>query len=197
LEAHLKELEGELFDLNVLEDAQAWWVYRMLYTRRPLSEKLTLFWHGHFATAASKVERVAFLVRQNRTLREKALGRFQDLLLSIARDPAMIVWLDNGQSTKSQPNENFARELLELFTLGIGHYGEEDVRAAARAFTGWKQRDGTFAFDAKDHDGESKTFLGETWAWSGEEVLERLARHPETARRLAAKLVRFLVSDQG
>lgn len=197
LDERLKELEGELFDLTVLEDAQAWWLYRMLHTRRPLQEKLTLFWHGHFATGASKVERVPYMLQQNRTLRAKALGRFEDLLVAVAQDAAMLVWLDNAASTKKRPNENFGRELLELFTLGIGHYGEEDVRAAARAFTGWKHKDGEFTFDAKDHDDDPKTFFGQTWPWKGEDVLAALARHPATAARLSTKLVRFFVRDDG
>lgn len=197
LEDRLKELEGELFDLTVLEDAQAWWLYRMRHTRRPLSEKLTLFWHGHFATGASKVERAAWMVAQNRMLRTRALGRFEDLLTDVARDPAMLVWLDNTQSTKARPNENWARELLELFTLGIGNYAESDVAEIARAFTGWKQRDGAFVFDAKDHDTGTRTILGQTFAWSGEDVLRALAHHPATARRIAEKLVRFFVADQG
>ncbi|MBK7874984.1 MAG: DUF1800 domain-containing protein [Planctomycetes bacterium] len=197
LDERLKELEGELFDLTVLEDAQAWWLYRMLHTKRPLQEKLTLFWHGHFSTGASKVERAAYMLQQNRTLRERAFGRFEDLLVAVSKDAAMLIWLDNTQSTKKKPNENYGRELLELFTLGIGNYGEEDVRAVARAFTGWRQKDGAFVFEAKEHDGEPKTLFGETWPWKGDDVLAALARHPATARRLAAKLVRFFVRDEG
>jgi len=197
LEATLSELEGELFDLTVLEDAQAWWLYRMAKTRRPLQEKLTLFWHGHFATGAGKVDRPQYMVQQNRTLRAQAFGRFADLLTAVAKDPAMIVWLDNGLSSKSKPNENFARELLELFTLGVGHYEERDVHAVARAFTGWRQKDGTFSYEAKEHDDQPKTLFGETWTWTGEEVLALLARHPRTADRLARQLTRFFVHDEG
>ncbi len=197
LEARLKELEGELFDLTVLEDAQAWWLYRMRHTRRPLLEKLTLFWHGHFATGASKVDRAAWMVAQNRMLRERAFGRFEDLVTAVARDPAMLIWLDNTQSTKAQPNENWARELLELFTLGIGNYAESDVPEIARAFTGWKQRDGSFFFDEKDHDGGRKTILGQSFDWNGDDVLRALAHHPATAKRLAHKLVAFFVTDRG
>lgn len=197
LEQTLGEIEGELFDLTVLEDAQAWWLYRMIKTRRPLLEKLTLFWHGHFATGATKVDKPQLMVRQNRTLRANAFGSFADLLTAVSKDPAMLVWLDNGVSTKKKPNENYGRELLELFTLGVGHYTEEDVRSVARAFTGWKQRDGEFAFDPKDHDGEPKTLFGETWNWSGEEVIAVLARHPATAARLAQQLVKFFAHDDG
>jgi uncharacterized protein (DUF1800 family) len=197
LEERLTEMQGELFDLSSLEDAQAWWLYRMIHTRRPLEEKMTLFWHGHFATANSKVDNPRLMVRQNRLFREHALGKFKELLLGVSRDPAMILWLDNGLSSKKHPNENFGRELMELFTLGIGHYTETEVREVARAFTGWKQRDGEFSYDEKDHDDGPKTFLGQTWAWSGEEVLDALARHPATAEHLAGALVRFFVSDEG
>jgi uncharacterized protein (DUF1800 family) len=197
LSAKLADLEGDLFDLTRIEDAQAWWLYRMIHTRRPLEEKMVLFWHGHFATAFPKVEDVNLLVRQNETLRANALGKFGKLLWEISRDPSMLLWLDNARSTKEKPNENYGRELLELFTLGIGNYGEEDVRAAARAFTGWKVREGEPLFDAKDHDGGPKTFLGETWAWTGEEIVAELARRESTADRLASKLVRFFVADEG
>jgi uncharacterized protein (DUF1800 family) len=197
LDARLAELTGELLDLSKLEDLQQWWLYRMIHTRRPLQEKLTLFWHGHFATANSKVNDARLMLQQNRLLRERALGRFEDLLLCVARDPAMLVWLDNGASTRLKPNENFARELMELFTLGIGHYSEQEVREVARAFTGWKRRDAEFLFDAKEHDDGAKTILGETRAWTGEDVVAALARHPATAERLADRLVRFFVADEG
>jgi uncharacterized protein (DUF1800 family) len=197
LEERLKEMQGEVFDLTVIEDAQAWWIYRMIHTQRPLEEKLTLFWHMHFATAYGKVDRPAFMIKQNELFRTHALGKFGDLLLAVARDPAMLIWLDNTQSSKKQPNENFARELMELFTLGIGNYSEDDVRAVARAFTGWKQREGEYFYDLKDHDDGSKTLFGQTWAWKGEEVIDLLARHPKTAERMAHKLVCFFVADEG
>jgi len=197
LDERLKEMQGEVFDLTVIEDAQAWWLYRMIHTQRPLEEKMTLFWHMHFATANNKVDRPAFMVQQNELFRKHALGKFGDLLLAVARDAAMLIWLDNTQSSKKHPNENFGRELMELFTLGIGNYSEDDVRAVARAFTGWKQREAEFFFDAKDHDDGSKTIFGQTWAWTGEEVIDLLARHPKTAERMAGKLVRFFVADEG
>jgi uncharacterized protein (DUF1800 family) len=197
LDATLAHLEGELFDLTNIEDAQGWWVYRMIHSARPLEEKMTLFWHGHFATANTKVDNAALMVRQNRLFRKHALGKFGELLLAVSHDPAMLIWLDNSTSTKKHPNENYARESMELFTLGIGRYGEQDVREVARAFTGWKQRDGEFVFDAKDHDEGPETILDETRAWSGDEVIERLAAHPATALRIAKKLVRFFVADEG
>ena len=123
------------------------WLNRILHGPDPLREKLTLFWHGHFATSNKKVESVALMDRQNETLRTHALGGFAALLEAMIADPAMLVWLDGGTSKKDKPNENFAREFLELFTLGAGHYTERDVREAARAFTGWVRQDsrGRFA----------------------------------------------------
>ena len=197
LDERLAELQGELFDFSRLEDAQAWWLYRMIHTRRPLVEKMTLFWHGHFATANSKVDNPRLMLKQNELFRSLGLGKFPALLLGVARDPAMILWLDNGTSSKKHPNENFGRELLELFTLGIGHYTEAEVRDVARAFTGWKQRDGEFYYDEKDHDDGPKTFIAQTWAWKGEEVIDALARDRATAEHLAAALVRFFVTDEG
>jgi hypothetical protein len=114
-----------------------WWANRMLATERPLEEKLTLFWHGHFATGQNKVRDYRMMLAQNRMLRARASGTLRELLVAILKDPAMLVYLDNGENVKSHPNENFGRELLELFTMGVGHYGERDVREAARAFTGW------------------------------------------------------------
>jgi len=197
LDERLADLQGELFDLSNFDDAQAWWLYRMIHTRRPLLEKMTLFWHGHFATGNSKVDNPRLMVKQNQLLRDNALGKFRDLLLAVSRDPAMIIWLDNGLSSKKHANENYGRELLELFTLGVGHYSEDEVKAVARAFTGWKQRNGEFFYDEKDHDEGPETFLDQSWAWSGEEVVDAIARHPATAARLAKKLVRFFVADEG
>ena len=133
----------------------------MLTSPRPLEEKLTLFWHGHFATAVSKVRDYRMMLRQNAMLRERASGRLRDLLVGILKDPAMLVFLDNGENVKEHPNENFGRELLELFTMGVGNYTERDVREAARAFTGWTNDVLEFKFDAKQHDFGEKTFLGQ------------------------------------
>ena len=155
-----------------------WWANRMLASPRPLEEKLTLFWHGHFATAANKVRDYRMMLRQNVMLRERASGRLRDLLVSILKDPAMLVFLDNGENVKEHPNENFGRELLELFTMGVGNYSERDVREAARAFTGWTNDVLEFKFDATTHDFGEKTFLGQKG------TLQRRRRHrrdPETA----------------
>ncbi|MGH7151016.1 MAG: DUF1800 domain-containing protein [Planctomycetota bacterium] len=195
--AALEGLEGEIFDLTNLEDAQAWWIYRMVRTTRPLEEKMTLFWHGHFANGSGKVEEPALLVRQNELLRAKGLGCFSDLLAALARDAAMLLYLDGARSTKEKPNENFPRELLELFTLGRGNYTEGDVRELARVFTGWKVREGEAVLEPKEHDNGRKTLFGETKPWKPEEIFERLAASEATAARLAGKLVRFLVADEG
>jgi hypothetical protein len=182
------------FDEN-LEIAQAFWLYRMIASDRPAEEKLTLFWHGHFATANYKVKSPTLMTRQMDTLRRLAFGRFDDLLLALARDPAMLLWLDNRYNRKAAPNENFARELLELFTLGPGAYTEADVQAAARAFTGWHLDGDQFLFRPEEHDDGPKTFLGQTGNWNGEDILRQLAAHPATARHLATRLLRFYLMD--
>jgi uncharacterized protein (DUF1800 family) len=207
LDERLAQIEGELFDLTVLEDAQAWWLYRMIESRRPLLEKLTLFWHGHFATGASKVERAQLMVQQNRTLRAGALGRFADLLTAVSKDPAMLVWLDNGLSTKKRPNENYGRELLELFSMGIGNYSEDDVKNCARAFTGWGLQNllnlgpfgrnaWEFKFYPEQHDYEEKEFLGERGNFDGGDVIDIIVRQPATARFIAMRLYLFFVDDE-
>ena len=129
-----------------------WWGERMLATTRPLEEKLTLFWHGHFATGNTKVRDTRMMLRQNEMLRANANGSFEDLLMGILKDPAMLVYLDNGENVKDHPNENFGRELLELFSLGVGNYTEQDIREGARAFTGWTNDVLEFNFDAEQHD---------------------------------------------
>jgi len=173
-----------------------WWGNRMLVTKRPLEEKLTLFWHGHFATGANKVRDYRMMMRQNEMLRERASGPFRDLLVGILKDPAMLVFLDNGENIKSHPNENFGRELLELFTMGVGNYSERDVREAARAFTGWTNDVLEFRFDEEQHDFGEKTFLGSTGTFNGEDVVDRILQEPVTAEYMAGKVYRFFVRDE-
>ena len=172
-----------------------WWANRMLGTKRPLEEKLTLFWHGHFATGQNKVRDYRMMLRQNELFRAQASGRFRDLLVGILKDPAMLVYLDNGENIKSHPNENFGRELLELFTMGVGNYSERDVREAARAFTGWTNDVLEFKLDAAQHDGGAKTFLGKTGPLNGEDIVDVILAQPVTAEFMTAKLYRFLVRD--
>ncbi|MBX9772169.1 MAG: DUF1800 domain-containing protein, partial [Candidatus Obscuribacterales bacterium] len=130
-----KLIADQQFDFTQIDDLRRWWLYRMTFTKRPLEEKMTLFWHGHFATGDAKVKNTFSMYGQNLLLRKYALGNFQDLLMGITRDPAMIVYLDNQQNRRGKPNENYAREVMELFTMGIGNYSEKDVKEAARAFT--------------------------------------------------------------
>src|SRR5919197_3056033 len=173
-----------------------WWANRMLTTRRPLEEKLTLFWHGHFATGENKVRDYRMMLRQNEMLRVRASGKFRDLLVGILKDPAMLVFLDNGENIKKHPNENFGRELLELFTMGVGNYTERDVREAARAFTGWTNDVLAFKFDAAQHDAGPKTFLGRTGPFDGEDIVDAILAQPVTAEFMAAKIYRFFVRDE-
>jgi uncharacterized protein (DUF1800 family) len=180
------------------------WLHRILYWPDPLREKLTLFWHGHFATSIKKVESVGLMDRQNETLRSHALSGFAALLKAVVADPAMLVWLDGGTSKKEKPNENFAREYLELFTLGAGHFTERDVRAAARAFTGWVRQDSGGRFpepavvrDPTQVDDGPKSFLGHEGRWGPADIVRITLDHPEAATFLARKLYRWFVSEAG
>lgn len=191
LDALLGRLQGGLLDLQNFEDVQTWWLYRMAQTRRPLLEKLTLFWHGHFAVANYKVANPLLMHQHVELLRNHALGRFDDLLLAVSKDPAMLIWLDGGVNRRNAPNENYGRELLELYTLGIGNYDEDDVLAAARSFTGWNLRNNEFFFDENQHDAGDKTFLGMSGSFDGGDILAIVANQPETAQRISEKLFTF------
>jgi hypothetical protein len=173
-----------------------WWATRMLTTPRPLEEKLTLFWHGHFATGDAKVRDYRMMLRQNQMLRTHASGRLRDLLKGILEDPAMLVYLDNGENIKTHPNENFGRELLELFTMGVGNYTEHDVREAARAFTGWTNDVLAFKFDEAQHDFGAKTFLGKTGPFNGTDVIDAILAQPVTGEHVAGKVYRFFVREE-
>jgi len=175
---------------------QAWWLFRMQNDPFPLREKMTLFWHGHFATSFHKVEDMRMMHEQNETLRRGALGDFRDLVLNVSRDPAMIRWLDNQENFKEHPNENFARELMELFTLGEGHYTEHDVREATRAFTGWHLREQKFFFDADAHDFGRKKVLGHTGRFDGRDVVDILLQEDQAKRYLARKIIEFFVMPE-
>jgi hypothetical protein len=173
-----------------------WWANRMLTTKRPLEEKLTLFWHGHFATGENKVRDYRMMLQQNLMFRAHASGNFRDLLVGLLKDPAMLVFLDNGENIKTHPNENFGRELLELFTMGVGNYSERDVREAARAFTGWTNDVLVFKLNTQQHDSGVKTFLGRTGPLGGEEIIDIILAQPVTAEFVAAKLYRFFVREE-
>ncbi len=197
LESQVAQLENEL-DLTKLPSIQAIWLTRMLRTAHPLEEKMTLFWHDHFATGNSKVGRPQAMYDQNNLFRTNALGNFQTLLQGVSRDPAMLRWLDSNANRKASPNENYARELMELFTMGEGNYTEQDVREAARAFTGWfvnRQEGFVFAFNRNQHDTGAKTILGRTGNWDGDDVIDILLEQPATAQFMATKLFAYLVHD--
>jgi uncharacterized protein (DUF1800 family) len=144
---------------------KGWWYQEMLSTDTPLTERMTLFWHNHF-TPACKIKWPPFLYRQNLLLRQHAVGNFRALLHAVSKDPAMLLYLDSQTNRQGAPNENFARELLELFTLGEGHYSEQDIKEAARAFTGWEveRRTGRFRFNPREHDDGTKDISGAQWA---------------------------------
>ena len=174
---------------------RAVWLARMLYTARPLEEKMTLFWHNHFATAISKVNDAVAMQRQNDLFRAHAMDKFDVLLKLVARDPAMLIWLDSDTNRKNQPNENWARELMELFTMGIGNYTEDDVKQEARAWTGWFERQGAFYFNRSQHDFGQKTYLGQTGNFNGDDIIDILAKRPATANYISSKLIKWFVTD--
>ncbi|HZQ36418.1 MAG TPA: DUF1800 domain-containing protein, partial [Dehalococcoidia bacterium] len=173
---------------EALQATVRWWLHRMAYGPYPLQEKLTLFWHGHFTTSA-KDERSALLMwRQNELLRQNAAGNFRRFVHSVSRDPAMLDYLNNTQNRKAHANENYARELMELFTLGIGNYTETDVKQGARAFTGWSHDGQDYIFNRNQHDTGSKTFLGHTGDFNGDDVIEIILSQPACPRFIASKL---------
>jgi hypothetical protein len=178
------------------EQIRGWWLYCMLQGGHPLREKLTLFWHNHFATSIAKVQSAPLMYRQNCLLRSHALGKFGPFLQAISRDGAMLVWLDSNRNVKGKPNENYARELMELFSLGVGNYTEADIREAARAFTGWHTDGKGFAFNAGSHDADPKTVLGQTGTWDGGDVVRLVLEQPAAARFLVRKLYHFLISEK-
>jgi len=173
--------------------AQNWWLDRMLRTQHPLFEKMALFWHGHFATSLAKVP-PQLMVEQIGLFHAQGLGNFRSLLLSVSKDPAMLVWLDNRYNVKAHPNENYAREVMELFALGLGNYSEDDVKSAARAFTGWTLDKGlNFTYRDSQHDAGEKTFLGLTGNFTGEEVIDIILQQPVHQRFICRKLLEFFV----
>jgi len=183
--------------------ATAWWMYRMLYTPHPLREKLTYFWHNHFATSNRKVNNARYMLGQYELTRRHAQGNFRSLLQEISHDPAMMVWLDTVQSRRQMPNENYARELMELFSLGITNlrrpgqrnYTEEDIREAARAFTGWQIDNGRAVFREEQHDPTEKTVLGQRGRWRADDIVRICLEREAAPYFIANKLFRFLVSE--
>ena len=172
-----------------------WWANRMLASKAPLQEKMTLFWHGHFASNEDKVRDYRKLLKQLELFEAKGMGSFRDLTVAVAEDPAMLCFLDASKNVKGAPNENFAREIMELFTMGVGNYTEKDVREAARAFTGWNYDDLKFAVSADQHDNGPKTFLGRTGNFDGVQVIDIIMDQKVTANFLAGELYRYFVRD--
>ena len=202
--------------LIYVESCQAYWLYRMINTRRPLEEKIALFWHHVFATGYTKLNQPKAILKQVEMFRRHGLGSFRNLLVELSRDPAMLFWLDNKDNHKDAVNENYGREILELFSMGVGNYTEDDVRQCSRAFTGWTIRnaplhasrvsrdsvwpygrlDWQFEYLADDHDHGEKSFLGKRGDLDGEDVIDIICANPATARFVARHLYNFFVADE-
>ncbi|HET6880463.1 MAG TPA: DUF1800 domain-containing protein [Pirellulales bacterium] len=174
---------------------KAWWLYRMMFSPDPLGERLTLLWHNHFATSNRKVQDVAMMRRQNELFRQFARGPFDKLLAAVVKDPAMLVWLDADSNRREHPNENLARELMELFTIGVGNYGEDDVKQAARALTGWTVKNREFREVAAYHDDGEKTILSRSGKWRGDDLVAMLLEQPATSVRLARRVCELLMGE--
>ena len=196
---------------TVMDDSpvlwQGRWLYRMINTKRPLQEKMALFWHGIFATGWHKSEHTPSVPRQIDTFRQNCLSDMETILLDLSRDPAMLDWLDNTQNHKDTPNENYGREILELFSMGVGNYTEQDIKNAARAFTGWTATQpiplypngcnpSSFVFREDDHDDSVKTFLGETGNFNGDDIVRIIVKQPAAARFISRHLYNFFVADE-
>lgn len=173
-----------------------WWAERMLTSQRPLEEKMTLFWHGHFATEELKNDDYRLMLQQNMTLRQLASSDMSSLLIAMSKDPAMLLYLDNRLNVKGHANENYAREILELFSLGIGNYTENDIKEAARAFTGWRNQGLTFIDDRAQHDEGMKTVFGQTGNWDGEDVVDLILQQEAAGEFIAGKIYRFFVREE-
>lgn len=195
------EEESEILAKGVLAGGDAknlasWWLHRLLHSPAATIEKLTLFWHSHFATGAEKVIDPELMLQQNRTLRLHALGSFRTMVQAISKDPAMLIYLDSVTNRKSHANENYARELMELFCLGEGNYSERDVQQLARCFTGWEIRRKQFRFNPYQHDSGKKSILGVDGIDSGEDAIDCVVRHHATPKFIVRKLFKFFVCDE-
>ena len=212
----IRRYHVEQSELRDLAGSAAYWMYRMISTDKPLEEKMALFWHGLFATGYTKLNQARSQLNQVEMFRRNGLGRFDEMLLEISRDPAMLVWLDNQDNHGDAINENYGRELLELFSMGIGNYTEDDIKECARAFTGWTlgnaeymavraQKDSIwpygriawhFDYREEDHDGDEKTFLGEKGNFNGEDVIQIIAKQDATAEFVCTRLFQFFAADE-
>lgn len=203
-------LRRYFLELNNADTVNMWrshWIYRMINTRRPLEEKMALFWHHVFATSVGKSEHGPSAIEQIDMFRRNALSSFKHILLDLAKDPAMLFWLDNSENHNGEPNENWGRELLELFSMGVGNYTEDDIKNASRAFTGWTftqpipldpfgRYSSEFLYLEGDHDNDEKAFLGETGNLNGEDIIDIIVKQPAAARFLARHLYNFFVADE-
>ena len=188
--------QQQLFQRRMLE-LRGWWLQRMARGPRPFQEKMVLFWHGHFATSIEKVRSPYYMWRQNELFRRLATENWQHLLIEAGKDPAMLIWLDQAQSRKDHPNENFAREVMELFTLGEGYYTEHDIAEAARALTGWslEPNEQKYIYRPRIHDDTDKTFLGRTGNFNGDDVIGIIVAQPQAARFITAKLWNYFTGQ--
>ena len=203
-------------EMRQLDGAGAYWLYRMLTTSNPLEEKLALFWHGLFATGYAKLNQARSLLNQIDMFRHYGFGSYRDLLVELSKDPAMILWLDNNENHKEAINENYGRELLELFSMGIGNYSEDDIKECAKAFTGWTLGNAEYMsvraskdsiwpygriawhyeYRADDHDGGEKKFLGEVGNFNGADIVDIIVTQEATARFLSTRLFQYFASDE-
>jgi uncharacterized protein (DUF1800 family) len=192
----LQQEQQQLFQRRMLE-LRGWWLQRMTRGPRPFQEKMVLFWHGHFATSIEKVRNPYFMWRQNELFRRLATENWQHLLTEAGKDPAMLIWLDQAQSRRDHPNENFAREVMELFTLGEGHYTEHDIAEAARALTGWslEPSEQKYIYRPRIHDDGDKTFLGRTGNLDGDDVIATIVAQPQAAKFITAKLWNYFAGQ--
>lgn len=191
----LREQQTQREDRLQVRKVQQWWLARMIESPRPLEEKLTLFWHGHFATSYRTIENSYHMYLQNQLFRAHAAGNFGDLLFQIIRDPAMLAYLDNNDSRRDRPNENLARELMELFSLGVGNYTERDIKEGARALTGYSFDDDQFVFNQNNHDAGAKSILGKSGTLDGDGFVTAILESRACSRFVATKLYRFFVKD--
>ncbi len=189
----LEQLQGFVTPLTNVQQVQDWWAFRMLNTPRPLQERIALFWHGHFATSAGKVGNAQLMHDQIELFRQLGLKSFRDLLIAVGRNPAMLVWLDGQSNKKGKPNENYGREVMELFSLGIGNYSESDVKELARAFTGWQVNGAAAAFNKQLFDEGDKQVLGQTGKFDSESAVDLLLSQPAAPLFISRKLLREFV----
>ena len=212
----IRRYHTEQAELRLSDGAAANWMYRMITTKNPLEEKLSLFWHSLFATGYVKLNQANALLNQIEMFRKYGLGNYATLLVELSKDPAMIIWLDNNDNHKEAINENYGRELLELFSMGIGNYSEQDIKECARAFTGWTlgnaeymatraSRDSIwpysrinwhFQYRAYDHDDGEKTFLGETGNFNGQDIVDIIAKQEATARFVSTRMFQYFAADE-